>query len=79
MSAAANAAGYLYLNGRLSIPEVDRKIDAERSHCKAESRSSRRPEPKADLRQDQSQPVKETRMPRIEYRKRRLYLLPSAA
>ena len=30
-------------------------------------------------RPHQSQPVKETRTPRIEYRKRRYYPLPSAA
>jgi hypothetical protein len=58
MSAAANAAGYLYAQGRLP---------------------SRPLEPKVVASQGQSQPVKQVRTPRIEYRKRRFYPLPSAA
>ena len=63
MSAAATAAGYLYAHGRLSA---------------AEALPSRRLEPK-NVRQGESQPAKEARTPRIEYRKRRFYPLPSAA
>jgi len=79
MSAAANAAGYLYAHGRLPISELNAQLDAERPPHAAEAQSSRRLEPKAVLRQDQLQPVKEVRIPRIEYRKRRFYPLPSAA
>jgi hypothetical protein len=64
MSAAANAAGYLYAQGRLPVSNLNRQVDAE---------------PKTVLRQGQSQPVKQVRTPRIEYRKRRFYPLPSAA
>ena len=79
MSAAANAAGHLYFHGRLPTSDLSGQVDAESSHQTAESQSSKRLEPKAALRQDQSQPVKEARIPRIEYRKRRFYPLPSAA
>ncbi len=64
MSAAATAAGYLYARGRQSGAGFDGRVDAERSHHAAE---------------DESQPFKEASTPRIEYRKRRSYLLPSAA
>jgi len=64
MSAAANAAGYLYAQGRLPVSNLNRQVDAES---------------KTVLRQGQSQPVKQVRTPRIEYRKRRFYPLPSAA
>jgi len=64
MSAAATAAGYLYARGRLSGAGFDGQVDAECSHHAAE---------------DESQPFKGASTPRIEYRKRRSYLLPSAA
>ena len=62
MSAAANAAGYLYAHGQLPL-----------TNLKAQAG------PKLVLPQGQSQPVKPARTPRIEYRKRRYYPLPSAA
>jgi hypothetical protein len=60
MSAAANAAGYLYARGQLpteSSPHTAKSVPS----------------------QGQSEPLKQVRTPRIEYRKRRSYLLPSAA
>ena len=48
MSAAANAAGYLYARGQLPVSELNARGDSVRT-------------------------------PRIEYRKRRVYALPSAA
>jgi len=65
MSAAANAAGYLYAHGQLPMSDLDAYVDVERSHHTAQSK------------QGQSQPA--VRAPRIEYRKRRFYALPSAA
>ena len=62
MSAAANAAGYLYARGRL-LTAGNKQGDAECSHHK----------------QGESEPLKQARTPRIEYRKRRSYPLPSAA
>jgi len=79
MSAAANAAGYLYANGQLPMSDLNAQVDAESSHPTAQSQSSRRVTPKTVLLQGQSQPVKQVRTPRIEYRKRRFYPLPSAA
>jgi hypothetical protein len=79
MSAAANAAGYLYAHNQLPMSDLSAQVDAASSVPAAQSRASRHLEPKAVLRQDQSQPVKEVRTPRIEYRKRRFYPLPSAA
>ena len=79
MGAAANAAGYLYAHGQLPMSGLNAQVDAESSHHTAESQSSRRLEPKTVLWQGQSQPLKQVRTPRIEYRKRRFYLLPSAA
>jgi hypothetical protein len=61
MSAAANAAGYLYAHGLL--PVSDAQAD----------------EPVDVLQWGQSQPLKLVSPPRIEYRKRRFYALPSAA
>ena len=73
MSAAATAAGYLYAHGYRSVYGLD-------PHRTAEPQPSRRPEPTAVvLEQDQSQPIKQVHTPRIEYRKRRSYALPSAA
>jgi len=71
MSAAASAAGYLYVHGQLIT-------STRNSQHKVGARSSWRPEPRAVLQQDQLQPVKQARMPRIEYRKRRYYPSPSA-
>jgi hypothetical protein len=65
MSAAANAAGYLYVHGQLPISDLNAQVDAASSHSTAQSRSA--------------SPVKQVRTPRIEYRKRRFYPLPSAA
>jgi hypothetical protein len=66
MSAAANAAGYLFAHGR--VPASDRGAEGFAKNAAAES-----PAPA------QSKPVKPVRTPKIEYRKRRLYLVPSAA
>jgi hypothetical protein len=65
MSAAANAAGYLYAQGHLAVSELNAHADATAS-------------PKSAASPVQSKPVEEVRTPRIEYRKRRLYALPSA-
>ena len=65
MSAAANAAGYLYAHGQLAVSDLNAE-DAARSPESAPSRA-------------QSKPIDQARTPRIEYRKRRLYALPSAA
>jgi hypothetical protein len=65
MSAAANAAGYLYARGQLSVSDP-KTVEAESSPHAAQPRSSRPSEPKV-------------RAPKVEYRKRRLYALPSAA
>jgi hypothetical protein len=67
MSAAANAAGYLYAHDQLPKSDLNRQPDP------------RQPEPNVVPSQDQARPVKQARTPRIEFRKRRLYLLPSAA
>ncbi len=66
MSAAANAAGYLYARGQLAASDLDAQADAARS-------------PKSAPSPGQSKPVEQVRTPRIEYRKRRVYALPSAA
>jgi len=79
MSAAATAAGYLFAQGRLAKSDLNGRGDAKSSHRAAEPQPPRRLEPRAVLQQDQSQPVKQLRVPKIEYRKRRLYPLPSAA
>ena len=65
MSAAANAAGYLYARGQLPVSDP-KTVEAESSPRAAQPRSSRSSEPKV-------------RAPRVEYRKRRFYALPSAA
>ena len=39
MSAAATAAGYLYVHGRLPIPDLKGQVNAERSQRKATSQS----------------------------------------
>jgi len=79
MSAAATAAGYLYAHGRLPISDSSGQVDAESSHNMAEAQSCGRLEPKVVPTQGQSQPVKQVRTPRIEYRKRRYYPLPAVA
>jgi len=79
MSAAATAAGYLYARARLSGAGFDGEMDAECSYHAGEPQPARRWEPKSAPWQDESQPFKEAGTPRIEYRKRRCYLLPSAA
>jgi hypothetical protein len=79
MSAAANAAGYLYAHGQLPMSDLNAQVDVDSSHRTPKSQSSRRPEPKTVPSQGQTQPLKQARTPRIEYRKRRLYLVPSAA
>jgi len=63
MSAAANAAGYLYAHGHLAASDVDAQVHAAK------------PAPSPE----QSKPVAQVRAPRIEYRKRRLYAMPAAA
>lgn len=77
MSAAATAAGYLYARGRLAKSDLNRQVGTESSLHTAQSRSSRHLELMVVLRQGQSQPVKQVRTPRIEYRKRRFCLVPS--
>ena len=79
MSAAATAAGYLYAHRRLPAAGHSSQAGAEPPHHTAESRPSRRAEPQTVPWQGESQPAKEARTPRIEYRKRRFYPLPSAA
>ena len=64
MSAAANAAGYLYAHRQLPVSDLNAQADAATSRPTAQSRSA--------------SPVKQVRAPRIEYRKRRTYPLPSA-
>ena len=59
MSAAANAAGYLYAHGQLPVSEFNGKVEAARAV------------------KPQSELVKQTRAPKIEYRKRRSYAVPS--
>jgi len=73
MSAAANAAGYLYAHGQLPVSDLNAQVEAQSSHPTPPPRSSRRPEPKSVLRQDQSQPVKQVRTPKIEYRNGAFY------
>ena len=63
MSAAANAAGYLYAHGQLPVSE-NTQADAEPPQRAAPARS---------------EAVKQPRAPKIEYRKRRAYALPAAA
>jgi len=65
MSAAANAAGFLYAHGQLAGSDLDAQ-DAAGSPESAQPRA-------------QSKPLEQARTPRIEYRRRRLYALPSAA
>lgn len=79
MSAAANAAGYLYVHGQLPVSDLNGRVDAQRSHRTGKSQSSGRLESKTVLSQGHSEPPKQVRTPRIEYRKRRFYPLPSAA
>jgi len=79
MSAAANAAGYLYAHGELPMSDRNAQVGVASSHRTAKSQSSRPLEPKTALWLGQSQPLKQVRTPRIEYRKRRVYPLPSAA
>jgi hypothetical protein len=79
MSAAANAAGFLYAHGQLPMCELNAQVGVAGSHRTAKSQSSGPPEPNTALWQGQSQPPKQVRTPRIEYRKRRFYPLPSAA
>jgi hypothetical protein len=78
MSAAANAAGYLYAHGKLPVSN-EPQADAASSQHGANSQSTTRVEPRSVLSQAQSQPVKQVGTPRIEYRKRRFYALPSIA
>ena len=60
MSAAANAAGYLFAHRQLPMPDRNAQADAERPQARPE-------------------PIKHPAAPKIEYRKRRAYALPSAA
>jgi hypothetical protein len=76
MSAAANAAGYLFAHNLLPLSDPSAQADAEHSHSKAKSEPSKHPEPNTVLSQAQPEPLKEVRKPRIEYRKRRSLLLP---
>jgi hypothetical protein len=69
MSAAANAAGYLYVHGR--VPASDPGTRGSGAHGAAQT-SAERPAPA------QPQAAKPPRTPKIEYRKRRLYLVPSS-
>ena len=64
MSAAANAAGYLYAHGQLPASDLNAKAEA--------ARPDRTVKP-------QPEPVKQMRAPKIEYRKRRSYAVPSVA
>ena len=62
MSAAANAAGYLYVHGQLPVSDLNTRAEAARPEHTARA---------------QQQPVKQTRTPKIQYRKRRSYDLPA--
>ena len=64
MSAAANAAGYLYAHGQRAVSDLNAKAEAARPDRTA------KPQP---------EPVKQTRTPKIEYRKRRSYAVLSVA
>ena len=68
MSAAANAAGYLYAHGQLARSDFDAQGSAEHSQRTAKS-----------LSQGESAALKLVRTPKVEYRKRRFYAVPSAA
>jgi hypothetical protein len=59
MSAAANAAGYLYFHGELPVPQARRDLSAPRAV--------------------QLKSVDQPRAPKVEYRKRRVYSVPSTA
>ena len=65
MSAAANAAGYLCAHGLLPLPRVQTQVAADTTPRNAA--------------QPSALPAKPSRAPRIEYRKRRVYVLPAAA
>jgi hypothetical protein len=65
MSAAANAAGYLHSHGLLPLAEAQAQVDADTS-LRSAAQVSRLP-------------AKQPRAPRIEYRKRRVYVMPAAA
>jgi hypothetical protein len=79
MSAAANAAGYLFAHNLLPLPDASAQTDTERSQRTAKSEPSKWLEPKTVLSQARPEPLKQVRKPRIEYRKRRSFPLPSSA
>jgi hypothetical protein len=79
MSAAANAAGYLFAHNLLPLSDPNAQADAQHSHRTAKPEPSRRLEPKTVLSQAQPEPLKQVRKPRIEYRKRRYFPRPSSA
>jgi hypothetical protein len=65
MSAAANAAGYLYAHGQLPVSDLNATGEAAGPDRAAKT---------------QPEPIKQTRAaPRIEYRKRRSYAVLSVA
>ena len=70
MSAAANAAGYLYAH-RLSPGSAPTELKVVARQAAPQPVE----QPQAAKRQ---QPVKQPRTPRIEYRKRRLFVVPAA-
>jgi hypothetical protein len=76
MSAAANAAGYLYAH-RL-LPENAQR-QPETGHAEQKN-VAQRASPRSIVAQRAApQPDKQPRTPKIEYRKRRLLLVPETA
>ena len=63
MSAAANAAGYLYAHGQRPVSDLGAK--AETAHPDRAAKGT-------------PEPVEQRRAPKIEYRRRRSYAVPSA-
>jgi hypothetical protein len=66
MSAAANAAGYLFAQGKLAMDQ-------------AKPQKVAKSQPTSVPTQGDSQTAKQVRTTRVEYRKRRAYALPAAA
>ena len=66
MSAAANAAGYLFAQGKVAIDQ-------------AKPQTVVKSQPKSLPPQGGSQGAKQVRTTRVEYRRRRAYALPAAA
>jgi hypothetical protein len=79
VSAAASAAGYLFAHDQLPLSDLDTQAGATRSHRTPKVESSKRLEQKTVPLPVESESPKQLRTPRIEYRRRRFYPLPTAA